>query len=71
MRELLEGLRPRLRTFHDERGRELFDITRASLPDPDTPAPVCFLPELDNAFIGHDDRTRIVPPDVKLWTDVG
>jgi hypothetical protein len=69
--EILERLRPRLRTFKDEHGRELFDALRAPLPDPETPAPVRFLPEYDNVVLGHDDRSRIVSDDTTLWTEVG
>jgi hypothetical protein len=69
--EILERSRPSLRTFRDEQGRELFDATRAPLPDPETPAPVRFLPEYDNVVLGHDDRSRIVAADTKLWTEVG
>ncbi|MFD7664884.1 winged helix DNA-binding domain-containing protein [Streptomyces sp. NPDC059788] len=54
------AVREELVTFRDERGRELLDLPGAPRPDPDTPAPVRFLPAFDNAILGFHDRSRII-----------
>ncbi|MGA5895867.1 winged helix DNA-binding domain-containing protein [Streptomyces venetus] len=54
------ALREELVAFRDERGRELLDLPDAPRPDPDSPAPVRFLPAFDNAVLGYHDRSRII-----------
>jgi hypothetical protein len=53
--------RLRLRRFRDEEGGGLLDLPGAPLPDPDTPAPVRFLPTWDATLLAHARRTRILP----------
>jgi hypothetical protein len=60
LKDTFEALRPKLRTFRDERGRELFDLPKAPRPPAATPAPVRFLPDYDTLLLGHADRTRVV-----------
>ncbi|MFV2109376.1 winged helix DNA-binding domain-containing protein [Micromonospora sp. LOL_015] len=54
------AVRDELVVFRDQRGRQLLDLPDAPRPDPDTPAPVRFLPAFDNAILGYDDRSRII-----------
>lgn len=59
LREVVDRLRPSLRTYRDDAGRELFDVEDGAIADPDLPAPVRLLPQYDNVFLSHDDRSRI------------
>jgi hypothetical protein len=52
-----------LRRFRDEDGRELLDLPRMPLPDPETPAPVRFLPVWDATLLAHARRTGILPEE--------
>jgi Winged helix DNA-binding domain len=66
MKTVLDGMRDALVVFADERGRELFDLPDAPLPDPETSAPVRFLPEYDNIGLSHADRTRVIPEELRF-----
>ncbi|MBW8802815.1 MAG: hypothetical protein AUG49_07635 [Catenulispora sp. 13_1_20CM_3_70_7] len=67
LREVFDKLRADLVVFQSEGGVELYDLPDAPRPGADVEAPVRFLPDYDNVFIGHKDRTRIndsrVPKD--------
>jgi hypothetical protein len=50
-----------LRRFRGEAGKELYDLPRAPLPDPETPAPPRFLPTWDATLLVHARRTQVLP----------
>ena len=61
LKDAIAEFKADLRIYRDERGRELLDLPDLPLPDPDTPAPVRFLPEYDNLLLSHQNRTRVIP----------
>ena len=49
-----------LRTFRDERGKLMYDLPRAPLPDAATQVPPRLVPRYDNLVLSHADRTRVL-----------
>jgi DNA glycosylase AlkZ-like len=54
-----------LRRFRDEHGRELVDLARAPLPDPETPAPPRFIGHFDAMLLVHARRTGVLPEEFR------
>jgi hypothetical protein len=50
-----------LRRFRAGDGTELLDVEDGPLPDPETPAPVRFLPTWDAMLLVHARRTQVLP----------
>ncbi|WP_199422573.1 winged helix DNA-binding domain-containing protein [Actinotalea solisilvae] len=65
LRPVLDAMRADLRVLRGPDGAELFDLPGATLADEDAPAPVRFLAAFDNAVLGHRDRARILPEEVR------
>ena len=55
----------KLRRFRTDEATELVDLPGASLPDPDTPAPVRFLPTWDASLLVHCRRARIISEEFR------
>jgi hypothetical protein len=63
VRASLEGMGEALARFRDSDGRVLYDLPSAPRPEPDTPAPVRFLPWFDSVLLAYAarQRRRILP----------
>ena len=55
----------RLRSFRDERGRELLDLPRAPIARGDIVAPPRLLPRWEELLLAHKDRTRVLPEEYR------
>ncbi|HEY5852996.1 MAG TPA: winged helix DNA-binding domain-containing protein [Aldersonia sp.] len=62
LREVVDRLGDRVRSYRDEHGRTLYDVDDGALTDPETPAPVRFLGWYDNVVLSHKHRNRIIDP---------
>ena len=62
IRAALASLGPKVRTFTDPRGRTLYDMKGAPLPDADAAAPVRYLPKWDSTLLAYapPERVRIL-----------
>jgi hypothetical protein len=54
-----------VRRFRDEQGKEVFDLARAPLPDPETPAPPRFIGTWDAILLVHVRRTGVLPEELR------
>ncbi|MFC7219863.1 winged helix DNA-binding domain-containing protein [Streptomyces polyrhachis] len=73
LRAVFERLRPRLVSYRDEAGRELFDLAGTELPDPGREIEPFLLGPFDNALLSHADRSRIIAKEYerKVFTHNG
>ncbi|MFC7624467.1 winged helix DNA-binding domain-containing protein [Microlunatus sp. GCM10028923] len=68
---VIKRLRPRLRSYRDDAGRELLDLADAELTPADRPAPPRFLPAFDNVVLGYADRSRMIDDEHKHHSVAG
>lgn len=71
LKEIFEEMRPELKTYTDESGRELFDLPDATLAQADLPAPVRLVPDFDAPLLAFADRTRVMTDEVRKAVCIG
>jgi len=65
LKEFVDQMKPELRSYRDEGGKELLDLPDAPLPPADTPAPVRFVPDYDNLILAHAGRRRMISDEYR------
>jgi hypothetical protein len=67
VRATLTRIESALVAYEDGAGRPLYDLAAAPRPDPNTPAPVRFLPKFDSALLAYAPahRSRILPDEYR------
>lgn len=63
LKKAVAAIKPELRVFRDEEGRELLDVPDGPIPPEDSHAPPRLLPEYDDLVLAHADRARIFPDE--------
>jgi hypothetical protein len=63
--QALEALGDKVVELEGPNGARLFDVSGASLPAEDTPAPPRLLPMWDSILLAYSDRSRVIPPDYR------
>ncbi|CAN5355460.1 winged helix DNA-binding domain-containing protein [soil metagenome] len=65
LKDFVKEMKPELRSYRDESGKELLDLPDAPLPPAEIPAPVRFVPDYDNLVLAHAGRRRMIPDEYR------
>jgi hypothetical protein len=63
--QALRALGDKVEELEGPDGTTLFDVSGASLPPEEAPAPPRLLPMWDSVLLAYADRSRVIPPDYR------